>query len=228
MGGRGFKQLHSNDDRRRFEYDETDAFVELGYTTPIGSSVVLRARDGKRTYQEDALVISDLNYDYTQAEVETTWLISAKTDVSLLVAGYNRDGEINNGTGTMVSFEAKWLPTEKLKFVSLYSLQNPSIGEREDGTSKVQTALFSAQWQLTQKFSLGSRLSYSQSHYINADPFLERDEGLTNYSPLTISYSPSTHWQIKFDSSLRKNDSPLAYREYESAQGTLGIFFDYL
>lgn len=229
VGGRGFKQLHSNDERRRFEYDEADAFVELGYTTPIGSSIVVRARDGKRTYQEDALIIEDLNYDYTQAEVETTLLLSTKTHISFLIAGYNRDGDVNNGTGTMASFDAQWLPTEKLTFSALYSLQNPSIGEREDGTSEVHTVLFSAQWQMTQKFTLGSRVSFARSYYVSANPlFDDRHEGLTNYSPLSISYAPSTHWRIKFDSSLRQNNSTLAYRKYESAQATLGVFFDYL
>jgi len=227
LGGRGFKQLHSNDVRRSLEYDEADGFAEISYATPIGSSVAIRGRNGKRTYQEDALVIDDVNFEYKQAEIETKWVLSSKTDIELLVAGYDRIGAVNDGSGTSASLEANWVPTEKLEFKSSYSLQHPAIGENDDGTSKIQTTLVSAQWQLTSRLALATRLSYTRTHYLNTDPLLERNEGLFNYLPISITYTPGTHWQIKADTGWRKNTSPLTYRQYISAQANLGLFFAY-
>lgn len=227
VGARGFKQLHSNDDRRRLEYDEKDGFAEISYTTPVGSSVTLRGRNGERTYQEDALLIEDINFDYRQAEIETIWIASPKTEVSLLVAGYDRTGEINNGSGTMSSLEVNWKPTEKLNFKTLYSLQYPAIGESDDDTSKIQTSLLSAEWELTSKLTFSSRLSYTRTRYVNVNPMLERSEGLFNYLPVGVAYTPSPHWQIKLDTGWRKNNSPLTYRQYISAQVNAGLFFIY-
>jgi len=228
LGARGLKQLHSNDALQNSEYKESDGFAEVGYETSSGSSAIVRGRSGKRTYQEeDIQAIRDLNYDYTQAEVETKWIISPKTDLSVLLAKYDRSGEINNGTGTMASLEANWVPTEKITVAMLYSLQHPAIGERTDGTAKAQTTSLSAQWLFSSKLTFATRVSYSRSKYVSDFSVLERSEGLFSYSPLIVSYSPTDHWTIKLDSNWRKNNSPVTYRKYQSAEAALGIYFDY-
>lgn len=227
LGGRGFKQLYDNDTRNNMQYDEADAFAEIGYTTASGSSAMIRGRNGKRTYSREALLLADINFDYRQAEIETTWIMSAKTNIALLFAGYNRQGAANDDSGTVASFEANWLPTEKLEFKSTYSLQHPAVGESIEGISKIQTALLSAQWQLTTKLSFNTRLSHSRSRYENVDPLLERSEDLIIYSPLGLTYLPTNNWQIKVDTGWRKNASSLVYREYIAGQVSAGVFFVY-
>ncbi len=229
LGGRKSNQTHSNNTRTSLDFDEDEAFVDAGYQTNNKSSVFVRVRSGSRTYVHPALdsVPGSLDFDYEQVELEGIWAISPKTNLSATVASFKRDGAINEVSGSLATLAADWQTTEKIKFDAGYTLRQPAVGETSDSPSQVQNIFASVAWQYSAKISIGSLLRYSLVDYDNASPELIRSEHLYIWSPFTLSYSSGNHWLIRLDSGWRKNESPLAYRNYVSRQISLGLFFNY-
>jgi len=229
IGGRKTNQQHSNDTRISLDFDEEEAFVDAGYQTNNKSSLFIRFRSGDRIYLNPPIDIGShaLDFDYDQIELEGTFVISPKTNISAVVASFKRKGMLNEASGYLTTLSADWQASEKTQFNVGYSFREPAIGETSDSPSQVQNVFASVAWQYSAKISIGSILHYSWSDYENASPELIRREYLYNFSPLTISYSSGRHWLIRLDSGWRKNESPLAYRNYVSRQISLGLSFNY-
>jgi len=238
IGGRETHQRHSNGLREGLDYDEQEGFVDIGYQTSSRSTVTLRARTGNRSYINDPLVNDpldpatqippsdkkrDLNFDYNQAELETEWLLSAKTRVSFTLARYKREGDLNEATGSLATLEAKWQATEKLCFTGGYSYREPALGESSDSPAKIHESFVALQWDASHRLSIASNWRYSLRRYENLSANLVRDEHLYIFSPLSISYNIGDHWQIRADGGWRRNESPLEQRQYISRTASLGI-----
>lgn len=238
IGGRETHQRHSNGLREGLDYDEQEGFVDIGYQTSSRSTIRLRARSGNRTYINEpfaddlldpAAPLSspdknrDLDFDYSQGELEAEWVLSPKTRVALTLARYKRKGDLNDATGSLATLDAKWQATEKMGFTGGYSYREPALGESTDSPAKIHESFIGLQWDLTHRLSLASNWRYSLRRYENLNAELVRDEHLYIFSPLSVSYSLGDYWQIRADSGWRKNESPLAQRNYTSRTASLGI-----
>jgi hypothetical protein len=236
LGGRETHQRHSNGLRQGLDYDEQEGFVDVGYQTSSRSTVTLRARSGNRSYINDPFADDvldpvaqplnnkrDLNFDYNQGELEAEWVLSPKTRVALTLARYKREGEINEATGSLVSLEAKWQATEKISFNGGYSYREPALGESSDSPAKIHESSVGLQWNLTQRLSLTSNWRYSLRRYENLSAELVRDEHLSIFSPLSVSYNLGDRWQVRADAGWRKNESPLEQRQYISRTASIGL-----
>lgn len=233
VGGRQSSQTHSNNVRNTLDFDEDEAFVDIGYQTNNKSNIFLRYKSGERVYTNpiaDPLSPNfgvDLDFDFKQVELEGEWVLSPKTSISALVARYKRDGSINDASGSLASISAEWQATEKINLKSGYTFNEPAIGETSDSPSRVKTVFVSALWKFSSKLSFGSSASYSTLNYEKVSAELVREEKSYNLSPLTVVFDSGRHWQVRLDSGWRKNESPLAYRNYVSRQATAGLFFYY-
>ena len=235
VGGRKTNQTHSNDTRTSLNFDEEEAFADAGYKTSNKSSVFIRVRSGSRTYVNNPpsdTALGDtppgsLDFDSDQVELEGVWAVSPKTNISAVVASFKRDGVVNDASGSLATLSADWQATEKIKFNAGYTLRQPAVGETSDSPSQIQNIFASVAWQYSAKITVGSMARYSEIDYKSLSPELMRTERLTVLSPLTFSYSSGRHWLIRVDSGWRKNESPLAYRNYISRQVSLGLFFTY-
>ncbi len=242
VGTRKSKQRHSNDARISLDFDEEEAFVDVGYQTNNKSSLFLRFRSGERTYLNPPLEIAPdaLNFDYDQIELEGIWAVSPKTNISAVVGSYKRKASLNKtssseapinqtalneDSGSVASLAADWQATEKLKFNAGYSFKQPAIGETSDSPSQVQQVFASVAWQYSTRIAIESQLRYSLIDYENTSPGFMRTEHMYNFSPLSISYSSGRHWLVRLESGWRKNESPLAFRNYVSRQASAGLFF---
>ncbi len=233
VGARQSKQTHSNVSRNYLDYEESEGFVDVGYQTSNKSSIFLRYKTGDRQYlhvNPDSLANpfgSDLQFDFDQVELEGQWVVSPKTSISALVARYERDGGINDASGSLASISAEWQATEKLSVNGGYTLNEPAIGETSDSPSRIETVFVSALWQFTNKLSIGSSASHSVIDYEKLAPALVRQEKLYNLSPLTVTFDSGRHWKVRVESGWRRNESPLAFRDYTSRQVMAGLFFYY-
>jgi hypothetical protein len=233
-GGRKSAQRHSNETRISLDFDEEEAFVDAGYQTHNKSSVFIRFRSGNRAYLNSAPLDSpmdietqSLDFDYDQIELEGILALSPKTTISGMIASFERKGIINEASGSLATLSVDWQVTDKTTFNAGYTYRQPAIGETSDSPSQVQNIFASVAWQYSSKISVGSVVRYSWVDYEYASPGLVRREYLYNFSPLTISYNSGRHWLVRVDSGWRKNESPLAYRNYISRQIMLGLSFIY-
>jgi hypothetical protein len=238
-GGRKSTQRHSNETRVSLDFDEEEAFVDVGYQTNNKSSVFIRFKSGDRTYLNPPsfnpaplnspvdIETQSLDFDYDQIELEGILALSPKTTISGMIASFERKGIINEASGSLATLSVDWQATDKTTFNAGYTYRQPAIGETSDSPSQVQNIFASVAWQYTTKISVGSVVRYSWVDYEYASPDLVRREYLYNFSPLTISYDSGRHWLVRVDSGWRKNESPLAYRNYISRQVMLGFSFIY-
>lgn len=238
IGGRQAEQTHSNGLREGLDFDEEEGYVEAGYKTGIQSTLFLRVRYGERTYpnQEIGLPIDDpdtlepfedLDFEYQQAELETVWETSAKTNLTATLAYFNRDGVVNDGTGVLAILEANWAATEKTEFNGGYSYREPAVGETSDSPAGTHTLFAGVQWQWTPKINVGADVNYVQQQYQDDSPGPDRDEKVYSASPLQMTYEFSDYFSIRLDTRWVDRDSPLAYRTYTSSQAILGLSFRY-
>lgn len=235
VGGRQSKQTHSNDERNYLDFEEDEAFVDVGYQTSNKSNVYLRYKSGERTYTHASIdpvinpgLQSDfLDFDYNQVELEGEWILTPKTSVSGLVARYKRDGNINDASGSLANISAEWQATEKVNIKGGYTFNEPAIGETSDSPSRVKTVFVSALWQFSSKLSFGSSVSHSIIDYGKLAPEFIRQEKLYSISPLTATFDSGRHWKVKLESGWRKNESPVLSRNYTSRQISAGLFFYY-
>jgi len=229
IGGRASSQTHSNDTRTSLDFDEDEGFIDVGYQTSSKSSLFIRYRSGTRTYVNPPsdVIPGELDFDYDQLELEGIWSLSPKTNISAVVASFKRHGLINDASGSLATLSAGWQTTEKLKFNAGYTFRQPAIGETSDSPTQVQNIFASVAWQYSSKISLASTWRYSVLDYEKVSPEWVRTEHLYDFSPLTISYGSGNHWLVRLESGWRKNESPLAYRNYVSRHASVGLFFNY-
>ncbi len=229
IGADQLSQVHSNYGRQFLNYDEHEAFVDVSYKAANESSLLLRYKSGNRTYANSQLSFEreNLDFNYDQLEFETQWVLSPKTSVSALVAGYKRNGDINDGSGSLLSLATVWQPTEKVVLKGGYALSEPAVGETSDSPSRVKTISTSVSWSISNRVAFGSSAVYSNVNYSNAGFGMAREETRYNILPLTMVYDSGYFWKIKVDSGVRKNRSPVEIRNYISRQINAGIFFYY-
>lgn len=235
LGARQINQMHSNEEREGLDYEDEEGFFEVGYQTGIKSTLTLRGRYGERAYPNEQLVpvedtelpSGNLNYDYQQIELEGVWIASPKTNITSTFGYFNRDGDVNDGTGTVIALDANWELTPKLLFEGGYALSQPAVGETSDSLTETQTASLGLKWLLTHKLGLHMRASFSEQQYEDFSLEQERTEHFYVATPLAVTYELAKSISIKAATSWTERQSPLAYREYTSAEATLGIYLRY-
>jgi hypothetical protein len=237
VGAKKIEQGHSNFSREPLDFEEEIVFVDAGYKTANGSTVILRLTSGDVTYiNEDSeisrdaeilpeikYVARDLDFKYRQYELESVWAISSKTELTLTLAQLDRDGFINDGSSELAAVNVQWEATPKLKLQGSYSYRQPAVGEMSDSPANVQTYVISASWQLSEKFSLSSSAMVREKEYEYADGNLTMIETLYNASPFVLTYTPTYALSMVLETGWRENKSPFSYREYSSFQSALSI-----
>jgi hypothetical protein len=68
---------------------------------------------------------------------------------------------------------------------------------------------------------------YGENEYVQRDQDPARDETIASYTPLSLTYRYSESLSIRLDSQWVDRESPVAYRDYDYALGSLGFHFTY-
>ncbi|MDO8346088.1 MAG: hypothetical protein Q7T48_23035 [Cellvibrio sp.] len=224
LGGRQVAQTHSNELREFLDFDEEEWFVAGTYTTANKSFLSLRLREGERWYVH--MVPGDLrmlDFDYRQLELEGSWALTRKTQLGFTVGRFKREGEINDGTGTVALVDLAWAISEKLKLALSYSQSEPAAGETSDSPADVRTSKIALNWELSSKWLFSMDAGYSDQTYLPRLALPARDETITTFSPLALTYKFSELINIRFDSQWVDRESPLLYRDYDYALASLGL-----
>lgn len=241
VGAQQVNQTHSNFLRESLDFKDDIAFIDAGYKTASGSTVVLKVTSGDVTYiNEDSEIsrnagvipdvtylASDLDFKYRQYEIKSVWAISPKTDITFTLAQLDRDGFINDGSSEVAAIDIQWEITPKFNLQGGYSYRQPPVGETSDSPTNVQAYFISASWQLSEKFTLNSVAKVREKKFEDVDGELALTETLYTISPLVITYIPTYALSIVLDTGWRENKSPIGYREYSSFQCALSIKFRY-
>lgn len=217
-------QTHSNSLRENLDLDEEEAFVEASYKTLNDSSLSIRLRDGERVYpysNPDELL--SLDYQYQQREFETVWALTPKTRLSATIGEFDRKGEINAGVGTQSVFDASWAVSEKFSLVFGYSQSKPAVGETADSPSNVRGGHIKLAWEPVTKWTINMEASHSELDYDERELRPARIETVVVFTPLSLTYRFSESLAIRLTSQWVDRQSPLLYRDYDYALGSLGF-----
>ncbi len=223
LGARQITQTHSNDLREYLDYDDEEGFAAVTYTTANNSSLSFRVREGERIYQASAPEdMPALDFEYRQLELEGSWALTRKTQLGFTLGRFDRDGQINSGTGTLALIDLDWAMTEKLKLSLNYSQSEPAIGETSDSPSDIRSGKVSLAWEPSAKWSFSMSAGYSELAYLQRDAEPAREENITSFSPFALTYRFSDKLRIRLDSHWVDRESPLLYRDYDYATASFG------
>lgn len=222
------RQSHSNSLRQNLEFDEDEVFAELSYQTSNETSLTARVRDGERLYPyPDPNEPLSLDFEYQQRELEGSWAPSTKTRLTATVGQFEREGEVNEGTGTQSLLDFNWTLSEKLDLSLGYSHSEPAVGETSDSPSDIRAGQFKLVWEPSAKWVVSMGASYAEQSYLTQAEEPARDETITSVTPLSLSYQFSELMAIRMNSQWVDRVSPLLYRDYDYAVGSLGVYFSY-
>lgn len=223
FGARQIAQTHSNSLRDVLDYDEDEGFAAITYTRATQSFLSVRLREGERQYKypftNESLL---LDFDYRQLELEGAWALSRKTQLGFTLGRFDRDGQINAGTGTQAQINMDWAITEKLKLSVDFSQSEPALGETSDSPAVIRSSRLVAGWEPTAKWLLSMSAGYSRLSYLLRETEPARDENILSFSPLNITYRISDNLRLRLDGQWVNRESPLAYRDYDYALASFG------
>lgn len=229
FGARQIAQTHSNPLREVLDYDDDEGFAAITYTRATQSFLSVRLREGERHYKypfikspftHESLV---LDFDYRQLELEGAWALSRKTQLGFTLGRFDRDGQINTGTGTQAQINMDWAITEKLKLSVDFSQSEPALGETSDSPAVIRSSRLVMGWEPSAKWLLSMSAGYSQLSYLLRETEPARDENILSFSPLNITYSVSDNLRMRLDSQWVDRESPLVYRDYDYALASFGV-----
>ena len=228
LGAREVAQTHSNEEREGLDFDEAEGFASVNYITANKSFLSLRYREGEREYinlspDESAR----LDFEYRKFELEGLWALTHKTQLGFTVGGFDRDGEVNAGSGTQALIDFDWAMTEKLKLSLQYNHSEPAIGESSDSPSDIRGSKMTLGWEPSEKWTVSISAGYSRLAYPQQEELPERNENLTVVSPFAITYRFSDMLRVLIDSQWVDRESPLDYRDYDYALGSVGLNFKF-
>ena len=227
IGAHQFQQSHSNIEREFLDFEDEDFFAEVRYKGPASSWVSVRYREGDRDYEWVELLPRDLNFEYQQWEIETSWALTPKTELTGVAGYFEREGATNNDEGALAGLKLSWQTTAKVATEIAYTFNQPAQGETTDAPIEVSSSSFTVSWQWTTKLQLAAGGIYSEFDYINIDdasPYVERNISI---SPLAIEWRFSDTLQFRLHSQWVERHSPILIRDYDGhiITGGLGLVF---
>ena len=230
-GARDAEQTHSNNDRESLDYEEQDYNAGLQYRSGRGSTVTLRYTDGDRRYLHPSGGDSipgvdtgeDLDYDYQRVAFETEWLVTGKTKLTGAIGYFDRDGEVNSGSGLETSIETDWQATDKTNIVVLYSFDQPPVGEDSTNPSEAHSLSASVAWDWTAKITVETAARASFQKFDDTLDRVARDEEAYSWTPLVLNYAMTETISARFASGWQKRVSPVEDREYTAEVFSLGL-----
>jgi hypothetical protein len=245
LGATQSKQHHSSENYANLDYEDQEAFAGITYQTPAHSTLEVRYREGDRTFvnrlteePEGNFFFDDsFDFDYKQVEVENVWKISAKTSSKITLTRFSREGGVIDSTGDFAVLDFSWDATPKVQWHLGYSYKSPALGETIDLPSKVRAGFIGVSWAFSPKISVSSRVERLLRNYENRDELIGlpgnetpgelvvRTESQYNLVPLSMTYAINESFNVKLDTSWRKNESPIPKRQYKAGQVVLGLTF---
>jgi hypothetical protein len=229
LGGRFTEQQHSAKLRESLNYDENETFSELSYKTLAKSFLIARYKTGDRQYLDVINRVNEsnsLNFDYQQIELESTLLLTPKTQVNYLLAYFERDGVINDGHGALANLNLSWAASDKQDVKIGYALKKPAVGELSDSPFDVRRTFAAWDWKLSEKIRFSVN-GYVEKQNFNNGFSMARKEKVTVLSPFNMSYHYSETVSVSVNSEKEVRESLLAYRDYSSLQAKLGVFLQF-
>ncbi len=220
-------QTHSNETRQYLDFTDQDAFAEIRYKGLASSWVSLRYRKGDRDYEFVELLPRDLNFDYQQWEIETSWALTPKTELSGIAGYFEREGATNDDEGALAGLRFSWQATPKIATDIGYTYSQPAQGETSDSPTEISAATLLVRWQWTTKIQISAGGSYSEYDYVNEREYSPYGERNISVTPLAVEWIFSEALRFRLSSQWYERHSPDLIRDFDGhvITGGLGLVF---
>lgn len=229
-GVRQETQDHSSSAQQALNFEDLRVHAGVRYVTGRRSSLTLEMAHGEREYPdqdlsrpEDLPPAGDLDYDYTEAVLRGHWVLTDKTHLEPHIGYFQRDGEVNEGTGAQAGLDLGWQMTTKTRLDAGYHFTQPPVGETSNSPSDRHNVYLEARWQATPRLGLGTRVAYASLYYESRPDRPQRTETLYHWSPLTADYQLTEHLELTLTSRWLQRESPRDDREFTARDLSLGL-----
>ncbi|MCC5810563.1 MAG: hypothetical protein JJU06_09340 [Ectothiorhodospiraceae bacterium] len=219
-------QRHSNSERRRMEYNDRGVSSAISYSTERDTRIALRYTQGDREYPNvpppepsDAL-----DYDYMQLELEADWALTSKAMLLGTVGYFNRDGDVNEGSGLFTTWALHWEITDRTRLESGVSYTQPPVGDTIDNPSEDLRIFTRAFWQWTPKIQLKAEARAAEQSFDGVlDDTPARDERIYSVTPFGLEYTPTDYLTLELEATWHSRESELDFRDYSGETIMVGV-----
>lgn len=219
-------QRHSNNERSRMEYNDRGVSTALSYSTERDSRLALRYTQGDREYPNVPLPEPPdaLDYDYMQVELEADWALTSKAMLLGTLGYFNRDGDVNEGSGLFTSWALHWEITDRTRIESGISYTQPPVGDTIDNPSEDLRLYTRAFWQWTPKILLKAEARAAEQSFDGVlDDTPARDERIYSLTPFGLEYAPTDYLTLELEATWHSRESELEFRDYTGETIMVGI-----
>lgn len=227
---RRIEQEHSNDSQIALDYEDQQASIGAFYTSDRNSTAGINLIAGEREYPnqddtrpEDLPERGDLDYDYVTVELESTWVVSPKTQLEGRLGFFDRQGEANDGSGGYALIEGRWKPTYKTRVITGIQYTEPPIGETSNSPSEVQRVYLDVEWQATPKIEVSAGYAWASNDFDANSRREARSEEVQVVNPLIARYQMNTALAFYLRSTWVTRSSPLDEREFDATIVKVGV-----
>lgn len=221
-------QKHSNDARDSLDFEEHEFGVALRYQSGRNSTVLFQLTEGERDYADrfrgtPGEAGADLNFRYDRAELEVGWAATDKSLVTGQLGYFERDGEVNEGSGTEARLRFEWQASEKTALTLGYLFQQPPVGEDSYDPSESQQANMAVEWQWTPKLRLATTFRGARQEFDGLTSRKQRNETVYVWAPLIVDYYVTEDITVQIVTSWQERDSAIPWRDYVARELELGV-----
>lgn len=222
VGGRDTQQGHSASVRQFLNFDEQELFLQAQLHTAGNWTHLLSVHEGERLYENTLdTPPRDLDFDYRQYAYEVSWQTSDINQLTLGVAQFERDGELNSDTGTLLNAVWDWQVSPKVSLQLGYVLKQPALGEEVYSLIKEKNSSVIVAWQVTEQWRFETAASHSDQTYRVLDSIDERQETYMRWRPLAIIFERAERFDVRLDTELYERDSSEIFRDYDGVSTNL-------
>ncbi|WP_323815154.1 hypothetical protein [Cellvibrio sp. NN19] len=224
IGGVNIKQNHSAYEREILDFEQPAAVVEITMFQSQKLQHNLSFTKGERSYKTGMNIQGNIiDFDFSEIEYDLDWKMSERNQISLGVAGFEREGDINSDTGLLANVRWMWKPRSKLSLLLGFDLNQPAAGEEIETPTEVRNTSVGARWQLSDRWRLEADFLHSEQDYINQTTYEERGEKWQRWRPLVIIYSGPKWFSARLETELYERRSSAVYRVYEGTVVNLAL-----
>ncbi len=197
------------------------ARVGIGYETPKGTLLTLRARKGQGEYTDPTVGAASGDFDENEVELALKWPVTAKTAVEARIAHIKREHDTApqlDFSGMVGGASVSWEVTAKTRFIAGYAHDLVATGLLTGGHVKTDRIYFTPVWQFDPKFAVNFRYDRSERRWRDvpvASPDLGRNEKV-EYAQIGLDWVPRNFLTVSTTLRSEKLDSNLPGASYKA------------
>ncbi|MBG9390075.1 XrtB/PEP-CTERM-associated polysaccharide biosynthesis outer membrane protein EpsL [Caenimonas aquaedulcis] len=193
----------------------------VGYETPKGSLLTLRARRGDGDYKDPTPGAAAGSFKENEVELAVKWPVTAKTTVEGRIAHLQREHDIApqlDFSGMVGGASVSWEVTAKTRFIAGYQHDLVATGLLTGGHVETDRIFFTPVWQFDPKFAATFRYDRSERRWRDV-PVASPDQGRSEkveYAQIGLDWTPRQAITVSTTLRSEKLNSSLPGASYKA------------